>query len=590
MTTTAQPEVKQDKNAAIAEEAIPLFEKLRKSLKQISLYRHNVDRYAEYLAPFVSGLQEFLLKNGAMSLKVDPVEYKIGKYVVYEDDGREQNLIYPLWQSGIRLIIFKPGVSTEELQKFFLLCMGGMDDARKGREEITTQLWKAEFEYIEYVVVEGFKSAPDDDAEEVEVEVEKVVAYLYKQLQSNSEDYLRFARVSQEDLDLKLDNVEMMRGAVIEGVTATAGDKLRIQQHLQREEVNHLQKMVVVLFQLLELDTTEETYEDIAEAFIQLLDALILAQNFGAIEQIRARFIASKAKATLRPETRDLVGRCEHRFLLRMGESQRVQAIGQVLNASLPKDADGVRRYLQVLGVDAIPGLIDMLETIQLLPNRRLVCDVLAALGRAHVDEFASRLSHPSSNLVKDMIYIIDKLNPPNKMKLFTQVIEHPNAILRLETLAVIGKNGSDESFDTISRVLRTHQDPQMRAQAARMLPNFPPEKGAGLLLDIVRAEAFERIPESEKKALFSAIVQMAAPDTDAFIRNIFEQKSGLLAKKKVDDMKLLAIAGLEGAPSIPGYQLLVAVAQDPKKHSKDVMESARAAAVNLRAKLTGGA
>lgn len=577
-----------EKNRALAEEAKPTFEKLRKSLKQIGLYRHNVDRYAEYLEPFVVGLKELLAKHNMISLKVDPVAYKIGQTIIFEDDGRDNNLIYPLWQAGIRLLLFKNGVSGDELIKFFLLCMGAQDDARKAREDIITQLWKAELENIEYVVVEGFKAVSDDDIEEVEVEIEKVVAYLYRQLQSNSDDYLRFARVSESDLDLQLDAVDQMRGAVIQGSTATPGDKARIQQALHREETRHLSKMVVVLFQLLELDTSEESFEDVAEAFVQLLDALILSENFTAIDQIRSRFHQSGHKAHLKGGAKDLIQRCQLRFVGRMGESQRVQAIGQILNAGIAKDADGIRRYLSSLGVDAIPPLIDMLETLQLLPNRRLVCDVLAELGKAYVDTFAQRLTHPSSNLVKDMIYTIDKINPANKFAVFAAVLEHPNAILRLETLAVLGKNGSDECFDYIAKVIKQHPDAQMRSQAARMLPNFPPEKGAGLLLDLVRAEGFDKLSDAEKKALFAAVIQLRAVQTEKYIADIFEQKSGFLAKKKVDDMKLLAIGGIESAPSIPGLQLLATIAQDPKRHSKDVMETARAAAINVKARLLG--
>lgn len=588
MAEAAPAQTQAEKSKALAEEAKPAFEKLRKSLKQIGLYRHNVDRYGEYLEPFVSALRDLLARYNMIQMKVDPVAYKIGQVVVFEDESRESNLIYPLWQAGIRLLLFKNGVTSDELQKFFLLCMNAQDDARKQREDIITQLWKAELENIEYVVVEGFKALPDEDIEEVEIEIEKVVAYLYRQLQSNSDDYLRFARVSEGDLDLQLDAVDQMRGAVIQGVTATPGDKARIQQALHREENRHLSKMVVVLFQLLELDTTEENFEDVAEAFVQLLDALILTENFTSIDQIRSRFALSARKATLKSSAKDLIQRCQLRFVGRMGESQRVQAIGQILNAGIAKDADGIRKYLGSLGVDAIPPLIDMLESLQLLPNRRLVCDVLAELGKAYVDTFAQRLVHPSSNLVKDMIYVIDRLNPPNKFAIFASVLEHPNAILRLETLAVLGKNGSDECFEYIANVIKQHPDAQMRSQAARMLPNFAPEKGSGLLLGLVKAETFDKLSDPEKKALFSAVLQMRAPQTESFIKDIFDAKSGFLAKRKVDDMKLLAIGGIEAAPSIPGLQLLVTVAGDAKKHSKDVMETARAAAINVKARLMG--
>jgi hypothetical protein len=578
-----------DPRAAQAQDARGAFDKLRRGLKQVALYRHNVDRYGEYLEPFTTAMLELLNKHPMLSIKLDAMAYKIGAHVVFEDDSRDNNIVYPLWQAGVRLLIFKQTVSVEELQKFFLLCMNAGDNEKKGREDVATSLWKAELEGIEYVVVEGFKALPDEDLEEVEIEIEKVVAYLYRQLQSNSDDYLRFARISSEDLDLQLDQVDTMRGAIVQGVTANLADKARVQVSLLREESRQLGKLVTVLFQLVELDTSEENFEDVAEAFIQLLDALILQENFTAIDQIRARFTTSAAKPHVRDSQRDLIERCAERFRMRMGESQRVQAIGQLLNTGLAKDAEGVRRYLQSLGPEAIIPLLDMLESLTLLPNRRLVCDVLADLGRGYVDTFASRLSHPSSNLVKDILYILDRINPPNKYALFSATLEHPNAILRLETLAVIGRSGTDEAFTIIARTLKSHADPQMRAQASRLLPNFSAAKGAAMVLEIIQGDNFDKLADAEKKAAFSALVQLRCEAVDTFLAQVFEQKSSLFAKKRVDDMKLLAIAGVEGAPSIPALQLLRAVSEDAgKKHSKDVRETATAALVNVKARLTG--
>ncbi len=569
------------------EDLKPVFVALRRSLKQVALYRHNVERYPEYIEPFVSGLQAYLARHNMLSIKVDPQAYKLGREVVFEDDARDGNIIYPLWQAGVRMLMFKQGITSEEVLRFFLLCRGAMDDQRKNREDIVTQLWKAELQSIEYVVVEGFKALPDEDLEEVEIEVEKVVAYLYRQLQSNSDDYLRFARVSADDLDMQLDDVDQMRGAVVKGVTANAADKARIQKSVQTEEARHLQKMVVVLFQLLELDTSEENFEDVAEAFVQLLDALILSEQFTAISQIRERFTVSANKPTAKSATRDLIARCEERFVARMGESQRIQAIGNVLNASLAKDSAGVRSYLLSLGVEALIPLLDMLEVLQLAPNRRLVAEVLAEVGKANMAPFVSRLQHPASNMVKDMLFIIDRLNPPNKFGIFAQVLEHPNPILRLETLMVIGKSGANECFDHLAQVIKKHPDAQMRHQAARLLPNFAPEKGAGLLLDLVKAESFEKLSGLDQQALFSALVQLRAVTTEKFIADVFQQKSGMF-KKRVDELKVLAIGGIESAPSVPGLQTLASVAQDGKSHSKEVVDAALAAIVKVKAKLFG--
>jgi hypothetical protein len=175
-------EMSADKAAAI-HEVREVFARLKKALKQIALYRHNVDRYAEYLESTYAGLSDYLGRKGSLELRVDALAYKYLGTVVFEDDSRENNLIYPYWQNGIRLFIFKNGITPEELLKFLMLALGAPgEDRQKRSEDIITRLWKSEFQHIEYVVVEAFKVSPEDDPEEVEIEVEKVVAYLYRQI------------------------------------------------------------------------------------------------------------------------------------------------------------------------------------------------------------------------------------------------------------------------------------------------------------------------------------------------------------------------------------------------------------------------
>jgi len=437
------------------------------------------------------------------------------------------------------------------------------------------------------VVVEGFRAVADEDYEEVEVEIEKVVAYLYRQLQSNSDDYLRFARISVKDLELELNDIDQLRGAIIQGTTATAADKLRVQESLQSEGERVLPKLITVFFQLLELDTTEANFEDVAEAFVQLLDALLIGERFTEIYQIRQRFKRAMQKPHVTPETKGLIELCSDRFDARMAEAQRIQVIGQILNQGVVKDVEGLRQYLFALGEDAIPPLVEMLETLELLPNRRLICDVLADVGRRHVDFFTSRLTHPSSNLVKDILYLIDRINPPDKFDIFAQVLEHPNAILRLETLSLIGRDPSERCFTIIRDTLFGHEDAQLRSQAARSLPNFDPHWAAPTILEAIKPERLDRMNDSERKAMFTAIAQIRSPETEAYLREILDQKSGFM-KRKIDDMKMLAIIGLEGYPSLSSMKMLAEVAQDKKRHTNEICEAARAAAVQMQAKLAG--
>lgn len=578
-------EMDADKAASI-HEAREIFTRLKKALKTIALYRHNVERYGEYLEPVHAALSDYLERKGSLQLRVDATSFLHHRVVVFEDESRENNIIFPFWRAGIRLLVFKSGLSAEELLRFLLLVVVPEDRFRQS-EDIITRLWKAELECIEYIVVEGFKTSPDEDGDEVELEVEKVVAYLYRQLQSNSDDYLRFARISSDDLNLELNDVDQIRGVELKGKLTTPADLSRVQKNLGDEEVRILPKMVVVLFQLLEFDTREETYEDVAEAFVQLLDALLLQENFAAIHEIRSRFALLAQKTTLRPSTLELVRRCGERFNARMAEGQRLQMIAQVLNAGNAKDPSGVQAYLRALGEDAIVPLLEMLEALELPPNRRLVSEVLADLGKNSVPLFASRLMHPASNLVKEVLYVIDRINPPQKFGLFSHVLKHPNAVLRLETLALIGRNPAPECYEAIKRVFLEGDDPQMRAQAARLLPNHAPDKSVPLLVTALQADAFEKRTPAEKKAVFSSLVQIQHPAAEKYINETLDAKSGLFSKK-ADEMKILAIAGLEIHPSIPVLHRLADIAKDSKKHSKEVCEAAKDAAIAMKAKLLG--
>jgi hypothetical protein len=580
-------EMEADKAAAI-HEVREIFNKLKRALKTIALYRHNVERYAEYLEPVHTALADFLDRKGILSLKVEALSFKYQNSVVFEDDSRENNLIYPFWQSGIRLFIFKPGLSPDELLGFIMLVLGDPNDRGRPVEDVITRLWKAEFATIEYIVVESFQVASDDDPEEVEIEVEKVVAYLYRQLQSNSDDYLRFARLSVEDLNLELDNIDQMRGAVVQGVTASAADKQRVQTMWGKEGEMTMVKLVTVLFQLLELDTREENFEDVAEAFVQLLDALLIREEFRSIHKIRQRFQQSASASHLSDLSRDLVQRCGERFATRMAESQRLQTIGQILNQGVVRDPEALRLYFGAMGSDAVQPLVEMLETLELPPNRRYICDVLSELGKEKVDIFVTRLNHASSNVVKDMLYIIDKIDPPEKFGYFSVVLQNENAILRLETLSLIGKNPSDECYQLIKKTFEEHADAQMRGQAARCLPNYEPDAASAVLLKKVKSAKFETISEPEKKAIFVALGQTQSEKAQNFLTEILESKRGFFGKRKIDDLKLLAISGLENNPSMGSLKLLADIAKDPKKHSKEICAVAKAAVLEMQSKIMG--
>lgn len=578
-------EIDADKAAHI-HETKEVFNKLSKGIKQILLYRHNKERYGEYLEDCFSALSDMLARRGQLTIKVTATQYFFEGQEVYVDESRDNNLCYPFYAHGIRLLIFNAGISPDELIRFINLTLSSNDQGLRQQEDFITRLWKAELQNIQYVVVEGFKVVEDESSEDVQMEVDKVVAYLYRQMQSNTDDVARFARVASEDLELRLQDVDQVRGNVIQGETATPADKDRIQRALTDEETNRLlPKMVVILFQLMELATDEKNFEDLNEAFSQLLDAMLLAERFDVITQILERFKLSKNK-NLKDTVKMLVQMSEERFILKMGEAQRVNVITQVFNAGPLKDPVGMRNYLMQLGADAIPTLLDALERVDVAANRRILCDVLADIAKDYPDSIAARLNHPSSNVVKDMLYILDRIEPPNKLQLMATLLDHTNVVLRLETINTLGRNASDETLPYVIKCLKG-QDSQMRAAAARVMHFFPADRAAQELLHQANNEDFGKRDRNEQRAILGSIAQVPHPKCQAYIQGVFAQKANLLNKAKVDAQKQLMIESLATNPGIQTLQLLAAVAQDAGQ-SKEIAALARTVALDMKNKLMG--
>ena len=146
-------------------------------------------------------------------------------------------------------------------------------------------------------------------------------------------------------------------------------------------------------------------------------------------------------KPQLSDTQKDLINRCGALFKTKMQEPQRLQIIAQSMSIGIPKDAEGMKEFLQSLGRAAIQPLLEILDSLQIVECRRLVREVLANVGKNDVELFSSHLKDPSSSLIKDMLDVIGKINPKNKFDIFSVVLTHPNPVLRMETLQLIGNN-----------------------------------------------------------------------------------------------------------------------------------------------------
>jgi hypothetical protein len=550
---------------------------LLKGIKQIGMYRHNEAKYPEFLSKALEAVNDYTEKHGPLSVKVEQQNFMLHNEALFNEDT---SLAYKFFRDGIRQLIFRPGLTLPELVTFTLIALS---EPERGSDDVLAQLWKANMEHVEYVVVEGF-TMDNASEEEVAVEVDKVVGYLYARLRTTSDDYLRFARVSAEDLDAQLDGVEQIRGVVVQGTYASDTLKARLQKEIEEEENARLfPKLVSAVFQVVEGGVDDVGL--LEELFLQLLDAMLIQEDYGTINQMVLKLRA------LDQRENDLEGNSHiHRllnyFVQKMGDEQRLIRMGESLKYSKPKNPVDITRYLQSLDEQAVIPLLTVLEMLEVPENRILLCDVLAGFAKIRPDPFVLRLQSDRPQTVRDMVYILEKCQHPERLKMFGQVLKGKNLVVKLEVMGIIGRGNTAECRRLIADLL-TDPISQVRIQAAKLLPSFDPERAYMDLMRVLKDPTFEKKTPDERTAFYAALGATGLPQALTQLTQVLAVKPSLLNKKKVMDDKLLAIQGLAGACNVQCYKVLQGVLED-KSQPVEVLTAARKAMYQTRKTLFG--
>lgn len=581
----SEQELRAEEIAPQVAAGVELFKEMQRGLKQIALYRHNTAQYGEYLTRTHQMMHAFVEQYETLPLRVEQLGFKLHGEWVYQEDASEMNLAHKFYRDGVRILVFRRGLPSEELVTFVLIMLTNIRTREFQYEDMVSLLWKAELGHIEYVVVDSVAVGSESE-EEARAEVDKIVNYLYKKLTSATKDTLSFARISLEDLDIELEDVEQAKGLLIKGQPATNEMKARVQQELDEEDENRvLPKLVLILFKVLEEEFDQDLGQALGDLFVQLLDSFLLHEDFQGINQM-LRKLAALERKSLPQASLARVQQIQRDLTARMGESERIAQVGKALDGMAEiKDPENVFQYLVRLDEPAIVPLLQSLETLERQEARRMFCDVLVALGKEHLDVFVRRLESTRANLVRDMMYVIAAINPPDRLKLIAKLLDHPNLAIRLEALQTLSASGEESVRPYVLKALGD-QDMQMRIMAARMLTNFDLSTATKTLLAMIQHPDFSKKENNEQTAFFAALATTQSKEAMEFFSEALRSTS-LVGKKKLAEHKRLMVNGLALSGSIAAYKLLKAELEIGFKE-EDVAQAAERASAKLREKLLG--
>ncbi|MHB8878741.1 MAG: HEAT repeat domain-containing protein, partial [Myxococcaceae bacterium] len=342
------------------------------------------------------------------------------------------------------------------------------------------------------------------------------------------------------------------------------------QEFVEVENQRLFPTLVSAVFQVVEGGLDDAKL--LEEMFIQLLDAMLIQEDFATVNQVVLKLRAMEQK----DPSNQTIAMLRETFVSKMGEEQRLSTIGGVLKNSRTKHPQDITRYLQVLDGGMVPNLLAVLETVEIPENRQLLSDVLANFAKEFPDPFINRIESDRPQVVRDMVYILEKANHPDKIKIFSKVLLSKNLAVKLEVMNIISRGRTGECRKLIAECLN---DPiaQVRMLGARLLCEFDREKAYVDLNRVVKDAAFAKKTPDEKNAFYMAIGATALPGAISMLTGMLAVKPSLFNKQKVLDEKLLAVHGLEGACTIQSFKILQELVED-KSQPTEVLVAARKA------------
>ncbi|MGC4120020.1 MAG: hypothetical protein QM765_36660 [Myxococcales bacterium] len=479
-----------------------------------------------------------------------------------------------LFREGVRHLTLRPGIGEAEFTKFASILFS----AEKAGDSLVAHFYEANFQSIEYVVVEGFRVGELSE-EETQVEVDKIVEYLYGRLRGQTDDTLAFARVMASDLDLKLEGIDVVRGLLLDGNEVSASFRQRIQQELHQDEAVRVHRQLVGTL-LGGLRSGLLTHaKPVVEILLQMIDGMLLQDDHPSIARI-LKDLAAMETASGGPQTPP--GEVRRGVLKELGAMARVARFAEALKTNASVDLAAVAACLAELDDGALVALADALETLEQAEHRALFVDALAKAGREKPEFFVSRLNAQKPQTVRNMVAIIDKARFADSAKYIASAIKNPNPLVRAEIASILGNSADGAAVHGILLQATTDKEPIVRAAAFRAMAQAAPKRAAADLMRLPKLPDWDKRPDDEKALVFSCLGATEQPDVIQYLASLLQQKKSLLGGRKIQELKALAIKAFSCMENLQAVRVLQA-ASEARDEDPELATAARKAMLQVK-------
>ncbi|HZD54854.1 MAG TPA: HEAT repeat domain-containing protein [Candidatus Aquicultoraceae bacterium] len=237
---------------------------------------------------------------------------------------------------------------------------------------------------------------------------------------------------------------------------------------------------LLVLLDVLRLESREEDFLDILEDFRKAIPNLVSQKEFSTLHAILSGLdsIRRAVRAEWRGKVQEILDATDFQHIARLHVSGEIEG----------DDSGKMMDILVRFGDAAAKPLLDQLLLEPEAARRRSLIRLLAGMGPSVVPETLNRMSHPKWYYVRNLCTILGDVGDRSAVESLIKATEHEDYRVKREAILAIGKLAAPEAVPGLGRILAeerffsSQKDDQIRIDAASALYRIGGSEAAAFL------------------------------------------------------------------------------------------------------------
>jgi len=561
-----------------------------KAGKTLRLYDDDHRFFDGFVREFIERLYIQFETLEAVTFEVTPQSINWDGHIIFSNPDQRANMAFKLYRDGIRLLQFRRGCTTDEVEEFVSLVTRDMSRGVKTGEDLSILFWEADFRSIQIAVAETFVDYTEEAAQVLK-NIQEDLSTLQRCFElDRTEDggKSNYEPMAFRGLDGSSQSLHDIKGSTrqvadIDGDTVlkiyqAGGDSGGTEQLIQASPNNpYTPKLPLDIFDetrmqavydaLQGVDNPVATFEDVGIVLTTVIeaeeDSVELAHLLEHLDDAVSPLLASASLGPLNSILRRLSlierdpsphksfrGEQLRAFFNQLCKSSRLILLSRALNNSWNEELRGeLFTFIALQKRDSLEELFRFLGQIDPPGPRRVITDALLLLANRQAEEFTPLVDDGNTTLACDALYALGRIQDSLTLSRICGTFERPEPEVREAVRTTLREFQSPRVHRLMVSAL-SDPAPNVRIAALRYVTVYKIRDALKPIATAIRSHSFTELDFEERRAWYIALGNLAGSSALPALK---KQADPFRGGSQITEEIHLAMLGIKATRSVEG-------------------------------------